>query len=93
MPLNTALPIESLCITHMQRFEYVLQAVFGSGNCHQVDVIAHKTIGQYVNFKLLAIIFKPVKVNQSVIVCIKDIFPPVSALCDVVGNFGENGSG
>jgi len=88
-----SLPVEALGITHVQRFEGLLQPIVSGGDGDQMDVVRHQAIGQHFNLVLVGVFFEPSQVNPSIIIVKKHRFTPIAALGDVVRITGKNSSG
>jgi hypothetical protein len=93
MALLLARPVEALGIAHVQGFQNLLQSIFCRGDQDQVNVIGHQAISRDFHLEFGRIFTEPSEIGLAVLIIKKHILAAVSALGDVVGQMGEDGSG
>ena len=93
MSFPIALPVKTLCITHVQWLKRLLQAIIGGGHGNQVNMVGHQTIGQYFNLMLVGVFLQPRQINEAILVTEENRLAPIATLSYVVGKPGKHGSG
>ena len=76
----------------MQGSEYGMQAVFGAWYRDKMNMVSHQAIGENLHTVFFTILFQPGEIGPSILIRKEDILATVTALREVMGDPGENGS-
>lgn len=80
MPFPTLQAIDAHRVARVQRAEDLFEAIVGSRNRNDVNVVRHEAIREDLNSVLVTVPTKPIQVCDSVSVSEKHIFATVPAL-------------
>ena len=74
-------PIDMLGIAGVNRFQYVGQGCVHPRNGHEMNVIGHQTVGEYLRPLLLRVLLEEIEISLSVRVNQENVLSAIAALC------------
>src|SRR5688572_18865437 len=79
-------PIDALCISAMQGLERAMQSVCAPGYEHDMHMVRHQAVGDYLDPKVAGILVQQVEIGRPVARTVEYTFAAIPALRNVMGH-------